>query len=136
MTVVAKYGTFATKIQNRVTNRMPDRCSLQVNSRPDDNAGGWTDSNTTPVTGIPCRFNASAGMEQLIAGTAQGFVTGVLYLPARWNNIDLALTVGNRIPVDARGLEPARTFEVIGLNPGEGVLISAEVRLIATPTNQ
>jgi hypothetical protein len=136
MTVVAKYGTFATKIQNRVTNRMPDRCSLQVNALTDDNAGGWGESLTTPVTGIPCRFNASAGMEQLIAGTAQGILTGVIYLPAKWNNIDLALTVGNRIPVDARGVEPARTFEVTGLNPGEGVLISAEVRLITTSTNQ
>jgi hypothetical protein len=68
-------------------------------------------------------------MEALLAEAQQGFLDGVIYLPARQSGSSIGLTVKDRIVVAARGQEPERTFEVIGFGPGEGVLITAMVKV-------
>lgn len=129
MTVSARHNAFALRIAKKMLGGTPDTCSIQRLTQSDDNAGGWSETNASPVTGIPCRFSDSAGMEELVAGAQQGFLNGVIYLPATLNGSAIGLTVKDRVVVAARGLEPARTFEVIGFGPGEGVLISAMVKI-------
>lgn len=128
MTLAVEYTQMATEVAALSASDMPDLCTIQGVTDTDDNRGGWDTTYATSLANVPCRFSDGAGMEQVISGAPQGEMDGVIYLPARLSGAAIGLTVKKRIVVAARDLEPARTFEVIGFGPGEGVLVSAVVK--------
>lgn len=129
MSTAIQWNEFADYVSAVLSDStLPDTCSIQANTDSDDNAGGWGSSWSDLLTNVPCRFSDGAGMEELLAGAQQGFLDGVVFLPAKFNGSAINLTNKKRIVVNARGSEPARTFEIIGFGPSEGVLISAMVK--------
>lgn len=129
MSTAALWNEFADYVSKVLSDgTLPDTCSIQTNAESDDSAGGWGTSWTNTLTGVPCRFSDGAGMEELLAGAQQGFLDGVVFLPAKFGGSAINLTDKQRLQVNIRGSEPARTFEIIGFGPGEGVLISVMVK--------
>lgn len=129
MSTALLWNEFADYVSKVLSdNTLPDTCSIRRTPQTDDSAGGWGGSPTSIASGVPCRFSDGAGMEELLAGAQQGFLDGVIFMPARFNGSALGLLARDFIDLNLRGLEPLRTFEIIGFGPGEGVLISAMVK--------
>jgi hypothetical protein len=127
MTQAAIHNAFAARVAALYPSRVPATCSISRLTETDDGGGGWSQSFSTVLAGIPCRFRATAGDEIQIGGAAQAYADGVLYLPGRFNGIALDVRAKDRIVIGAWGIEPERTLEVVSFGPYEGVQIAAVV---------
>lgn len=119
-----------TAIANQIIEiNFPDECSI---SRPatsigDYGTGSPSHSTVSGMTGIGCAWEAlseTAAQEYIRAGQVNEVCTYKITMASAINGVAINIKPRDRVVVAARGIEPARTFEVKGIPRNAGLPIT------------
>lgn len=94
---------------------MPDRCTVVRPTRTKDTAGGWTESDATIASGVPCRVDTrdrTANIPFVAGGvqTVAPYVVTMSVHPSRWPSGVVDITDKDTLIVTGQG---AGSFQVL-----------------------
>jgi hypothetical protein len=129
---MALFDELQTVVTSVFGSRAPDTCDVLRVTAASDGAGGQPARAAAPVgpTGIPCFYEPKKSWERTGADKLESVADYVVYLPVTHNSTLVEVAGRDQIRVAARGNQPARTFQVTGVEQIQGVIVQVRAVLL------
>lgn len=125
----AKWTGAATRTATKAAFSFPDVCTISgPGASTVDDYGNATSTPTTIAANVPCMPpRALTAQERQVAGATAGTSTLVFEMPAVFNGSALEFGGSATVQLAARSPFSAKTFQVVGRLPDDGVLLKVLV---------
>jgi hypothetical protein len=129
---MALFDDLATDVTAIMLSVAPDTCDVLRVTTSSDGAGGQAQGTPATVspTGIPCFYEAKRSNERVAGDKAEAVGDYIIYLPVTHSGTAVDVTGRDQVRVAARGNQPARTFQVTGVEQIQGIIIQVRALLL------
>jgi len=124
VSLAGAHNAMAEAFASSASAMFPDLCTVRAAQATSASAtGGKVRPSTSVHANVPCLYKPLRASERLSGEGSTGFADYEILMPAVVADAQITVAPKHQVVVAARGEQPARTFEVVGVLNVSGVYL-------------